>query len=160
VDAWGIATRITNSDTTRLDCHNPFSKCSPWRPTPTTASSYTLGLLERLRAECKGLWRASSEAYFRVDELLRELAIPNLHDIPTRLPFRVELWDRQDQNVRWVVAAASTVAIAHAALDTAIANFPDQRFTLRNGIHVIRAYPQEKRSGDTNEGTAPNAAPD
>ena len=43
---------------------------------------YTLGLLEQLRAECKSLWGASSEAYFRVDEMLRELANPNLHDIP------------------------------------------------------------------------------
>ena len=29
---------------------------------------YTLGLLEQLRTECKSLWGASSEAYFRVDE--------------------------------------------------------------------------------------------
>lgn len=101
---------------------------------------YTLGLLEALRTECKGLWGASSEAYFRVDALLRELANPNLHDIPTRLSFRVEMWDRLDQHVRWVIAASSSVAIGHAALDAAIANFPDQRFTLRNGILVIREY--------------------
>ena len=36
---------------------------------------HTLGLLERLRAECKDLWGSSSEVYFRVDELLRELAV-------------------------------------------------------------------------------------
>ena len=101
---------------------------------------YTLGLLEQLRAECKSLWGASSEAYFRVDELLRELANPNLHDIPTNLPFRVELWDRSDQHIRWVIAASSNVAIGHAALDAAIANYPDQRFTLRNGILVIRHH--------------------
>ncbi len=101
---------------------------------------YTLGLLEQLRAECKTLWGASSEAYFRVDELLRELANPNLHDIPTNLPFRVELWDRSDQHIRWVIAASSSVAIGHAALDAAITNYPDQRFTLRNGILVIRRH--------------------
>ncbi len=101
---------------------------------------YTLGLLEQLCAECKSLWGASSEAYFRVDELLRELANPNLHDIPTNLPFRVELWDRSDQHIRWVIAASSSVAIGHAALDAAIANYPDQRFTLRNGILVIRRH--------------------
>jgi hypothetical protein len=28
------------------------------------------------------------------ENLLRELANPNLHDIPCDLPFRVELWDR------------------------------------------------------------------
>ncbi len=32
----------------------------------------TLGLLEHLREECKGLWGASSEAYFRVEKLLRQ----------------------------------------------------------------------------------------
>lgn len=101
---------------------------------------HTLGLLETLRAECKSLWGASSEAYFRVDELLRELANPNLHDIPTRLPFRVELWDRNNQHVRWVIAASSSIAIGHAALDAAIAGYPDQRFTLRNGALVIREY--------------------
>ena len=39
---------------------------------------HTLGLIEQLRAECKGLWGASSSAYFRVDELLRELRNPML----------------------------------------------------------------------------------
>lgn len=99
---------------------------------------YTLSLIEQLRAECHQLWGTSSKLYHRVDELLRELANPNLHDIPTRLPFRVEMWDRADQNIRWVLAASSSVAIGHAALDAAIANYPGQRFTLRNGILVIR----------------------
>ncbi|MGH6673787.1 MAG: hypothetical protein ACRECV_17705 [Xanthobacteraceae bacterium] len=72
--------------------------------------------------------------------MLRELANPNLHDIPTRFPFRVELWDRNDLHIRWVIAASSSVAIGDAALDAAIANYPDQRFTLRNGILVIREH--------------------
>jgi len=72
---------------------------------------------------------------------LRELAKPNLHDIPTRLPFRVELWDRHDRHIRWVIAASSSAAVEHAALDAAIANFPGRRFTLRNGVLVIREHP-------------------
>ncbi len=32
---------------------------------------HTLGLLERLRTECKVLWGMLSELYFRVDGLLR-----------------------------------------------------------------------------------------
>ena len=107
-------------------------------PVDDEGQLHTLGLLEQLRDASKGLWGASSEAYFRVDGLLRELANPNLHDIPTQLPFRVELWDRSDQHIRWVIAASSSVAIGHAALDAAIASFPNQRFTLRNGILVIR----------------------
>jgi hypothetical protein len=106
---------------------------------------HTLALLEQLRAECAVLWGTSSTLYHRVDGLLRELANPNLHDIPMRLPFRVEMWDRSDQHVRWVIAASASVAVGHAALDAAIASYPDQRFTLRNGILVIREYaPNEK----------------
>ena len=101
---------------------------------------HTLGLLEQLREESKGLWGASSEAYFRVDAKLRELANPNLHDIPTHLPFRVELWDRSDQQIRWVIAASSSAAIGHAALDAAIASYPEQRFTLHHGMLVIRQH--------------------
>jgi hypothetical protein len=52
---------------------------------------HTLSVLEQLREASKGLWGASSAAYFRVDELLRQLANPNLHDIPRNLPFRVEM---------------------------------------------------------------------
>lgn len=104
---------------------------------PENGQLLTLGLLEQLREECKSLWGTSSEFYFRIDTLLRELANPNLHDIPTRLPFRVELCD---QHVRWVIAAASSVAVGHAAVDAAIACFPDQRFTLRNGIRIIREH--------------------
>jgi hypothetical protein len=101
----------------------------------------SLGLLEELRAGCSDLWGTSSKPpYHRVDKLLRELANPSLHDIPANLPFRVELWDRHDRHIRWVIAASSSVAIGHAALDTAIANYPDQRFTLRNGIQVIRQH--------------------
>jgi hypothetical protein len=99
------------------------------------------GLVEQLPAECSELWGTSSRLYHRVDALLRELGNPNLHDIPTNLPFRVELWDRGDQRVRWVIAASSRVTIAHAALHAAIVNYPHQRFTLRNGILVIREYP-------------------
>src|SRR6476469_9891395 len=68
---------------------------------------HTLSVLEQLRDASKGLWGASSEAYFRVDELLRQLANPNLHDIPRNLPFRVEMWDQSDQHIRWVIAASA-----------------------------------------------------
>src|SRR6476620_5773871 len=77
---------------------------------------HTLSVLEQLREASKGLWGASSAAYFRVDELLRQLANPNLHDIPRNLPFRVEMWDQSDQHIRWVIAASASVAVGHAAL--------------------------------------------
>ena len=49
--------------------------------------------------------------------LLRQLANPNLHDIPRNLPFRVEMWDQSDQHIRWVIAASASVAVGHAAMD-------------------------------------------
>jgi hypothetical protein len=103
---------------------------------------HTLSVLEQLREASKSLWGASSAAYFRVDELLRQLANPNLHDIPRNLPFRVEMWDHPDQHIRWVIAASASVAVGHAAMDGAIANYPEQRFTLRNRILVIRRHPR------------------
>jgi hypothetical protein len=75
--------------------------------------------------------------YRRVDNLLRELANPNLYDI-ANMSFRVELWDRHANHVQWVVAAAGTVSVA--ALDQAIKNWPHERFTLRQGILLIREH--------------------
>jgi hypothetical protein len=109
---------------------------------------YTLGLLEQLRAECGALWGTSSRLYFRVDELLRELANPNLHDI-ANMNFRVELWDRHAEHVRWVVAATGTVSIAHAAFDAAIANWPTERFALRQGIMLIREHGSKGRKDES-----------
>jgi hypothetical protein len=43
-------------------------------PVDGVGELYTLGPLEQLREECKQLWGTSSEFYFRVDELLRQLA--------------------------------------------------------------------------------------
>jgi hypothetical protein len=101
---------------------------------------HTLSLLERLRSECRELWGTSSALYHRVDGLLRELAYPNLQDIPMRLPFRVELWDRNQPQIRWVIAATSSVAIGRAALDVAISTHPHEHLTLRNGAQVIRQH--------------------
>ncbi len=69
-------------------------------PADSEGQLYTLGLLEQLRAECKALWGASSDAYFRVDDLLRQLANPNLHDLNSNMTFRVELWDRHAMHIR------------------------------------------------------------
>jgi hypothetical protein len=108
-------------------------------PSDGDGQLHTLGVLEQLRAECEALWGTSSTLYFRIDELLRELANPNLHDI-ANMSFKVELWDRYANHVRWVVAAAGTVTIGHAAFDAAVANWPDERFTLRQGIMLIREH--------------------
>jgi hypothetical protein len=104
---------------------------------------YTLGLLEQVRAESNYLGQAVHEFYFRVEKLMRELGNPNLHDIG-HLPFRVELWDRYALHIRWTVAACGNVLIAHGAFDQAIKSWPDQRFTLRNGIMVIREHSPSK----------------
>jgi hypothetical protein len=80
---------------------------------------------------------AASKLYHHVDEVLRELINRKLN---TRLPFRVELWDRSGQHVRWVIARSSSVAAGHEALDAAIEVCPDQRYTLCNGIQVIREH--------------------
>lgn len=54
---------------------------------------------------------------------------------------RVELWTADGQQVRWVVAATANVSVAHAAFEAAIRNWPHERFTLRQGLLLIREHP-------------------
>jgi hypothetical protein len=74
-------------------------------PNDEDGQLHTLGLLEQLRAESKELWGTSSELYFRVDKLLRELANPNLHEI-ANMAYQVELWDRHAKHIRWTPSRA------------------------------------------------------
>jgi len=104
---------------------------------------HTLALLEHLRAQSGQLWGRSSELYSRVDELLRQLANPNLHDI-ANMSYRVELWDRHADHIRWTVAASGSIVLAHAAFDAAVAEWPHERFTLRQGIMLMREHPPTK----------------
>jgi hypothetical protein len=115
------------------------------RPLEEDGQLHTLGLIEELRAECKRIWGTSSDLYFRIDELLRELTNPNLRGIFPVGAFQVELWDRHAQTIRWVVAATSSIAIGHTAFDTALTQYPGERVTLRKGIMVIREYPQSPK---------------
>jgi hypothetical protein len=105
---------------------------------------HTLGLLEQLRDQCKSLWGTSSELYFRVDKLLNQLANPNRHDIPSNLQIHVELWDRYDKHIRWVIAATSSIVIGNAAYDVAVSVHPQERLLLRQGIRVIREHVPKK----------------
>jgi hypothetical protein len=105
--------------------------------TPEDGQLETLGLLERLRTDCRDLYGTSSQLSQRVDRLLRQLADPMLQDIPFNLPFRVELWDRHSQHVRWVVSASTNVMIAVGAFEAAVACYPPyERFTLRQPAHI------------------------
>jgi hypothetical protein len=101
---------------------------------------HTLGLLEQLRDQCKSLWGTSTELYFRVDKLLNQLANPNLHDISPNLQIYVELWDRYDKHIRWVIAATSSIIIGNAAFDVAVSIHPQERVLLRQGMRVIRQH--------------------
>jgi hypothetical protein len=105
---------------------------------------HTLGLLEQLHAKSGDLWGRSSELYFQVDKLLRELANPNLHDI-ANMNFRIELWERHAEHIRWTVAASGSIVLAHAAFDAAVKEWPHERFTLRNGIMLMREHPERPR---------------
>jgi hypothetical protein len=116
-------------------------------PADEDGQLHTLGLIEEPRAECKQMWGTSSELYFRIDELLRELANPNLHEIFAVNAFLVEIWDQHAGRVRWVVAAAASITIAHAAFDVAVGQYPGQRLALRKGALLIREYPPKKAGG-------------
>jgi hypothetical protein len=101
---------------------------------------YVLGLIEQLRAQCSELWGTSSDLYHRVDRLLQELSNPNLHEIFPTSAFRIEIWDRYTDHIRWVIAASASITISNAAFDAAIGEYPSQRLTLRKGAMVLREH--------------------
>jgi hypothetical protein len=107
---------------------------------------YTLTLLEQLRAKTGDLWGRSSELHSHVDALLRQLVNPNLHDFEN-MSFRVELWDRHGDHIRWTVAASGSVVLAHAAFEAAIKEWPHEHFTLRQRAMLIREHPPTKNGG-------------
>lgn len=122
-----------------------FSFCSYGiRPPEEDGQLHTLGLIEELRSECKRMWGTSSELYFRIDELLRKLANPNLHEIFSTSAFQIELWDQRTERIRWVVAATASITIGHAAFDAAVGQYPGQRLALRKGAMLIRENPPSK----------------
>jgi hypothetical protein len=49
--------------------------------------------------------------------------------------------------IRWTVAASGSIVLAHAAFDAAVKEWPHKRFTLRNGIMLMREHPPTKRGG-------------
>ena len=116
---------------------------------PDDGQLHSLGLLERLRHDTWLIRGVYDGLHGRVDKLLRELENPNLHDI-ANMSFRVELWDRYALHIRWVVAAAGSVTVAHAAFEAAIANWPSEHFTLRQGIMLIREHPDRAAEQATN----------
>ena len=117
-----------------------FAFCSHDQEPTAEGQVYTLGLLEQFRTECSELWGASSKPSERVDRLLRQLADPNLDDISARLPFRVELKGSVEPAYSLGHRRLGDVTVGHAALEAAIASYPGERFTLRNGILVIREH--------------------
>jgi hypothetical protein len=106
---------------------------------------HTLGLVEALRHDCFEHWEHASEYYFRVRRLLEQLANPNLHDISTSMPFRVELWDDEGIHIRWVLAACGNIMIYRGAFNVATQIYAHQYLTLRQGTHVIERHPPKPR---------------
>jgi hypothetical protein len=66
------------------------------------------------------------------------MANSNLHDIPRRVPFGVELWDRHDPVHFLGHRSAFKLRDRNTAFDATVANYHDQRFTLRNRILLIQ----------------------
>ena len=78
---------------------------------------HTLGLLEQLRDECKALWGTSSTLYFRIDELLRELANPKRYPDPPALERPGARQHREHRRSRGAVselAAESSIPVTIA----------------------------------------------
>ncbi len=84
--------------------------------------------------------------YYRIDTALRQLANPNLHEVNLATAFKIELWDRyRRDHLRMVIAATSSIAIAHAAFDAAIVQYSGERLTLRKDAMVLREHGKIER---------------
>jgi hypothetical protein len=104
---------------------------------------HVLGLLEQLRDALRTYGQGNNELYFRVNNALRELANPNLHEVELATAFRIELWDRYGKgNVRMTIAVTSSIVIAQAAYDVAASEHANEHLTLRKGALVPREHPK------------------
>ena len=75
---------------------------------------------------------------------MRELANPNLHEVNLATAFKIELWDRYGRDdLRMVIAATSSIIVAQAAFDAAVAQFAGERLTLRKGTMVLCKHPKD-----------------
>jgi hypothetical protein len=102
---------------------------------------YTLNLLERLHDGLRDFDKTKDNLYWRIDALLRELRNPNLHQVEPTTAFQIELWDRHGKShLRMVLAATSSIMIAHAAFDAAVKQYATERLTLRKGAMVLRDH--------------------
>lgn len=102
---------------------------------------YTLNLLERLHAALRDFDKTKDELYWRIDALLRELSNPNLHQVDLTTAFQIELWDRYGKDhLRMVIAATSSIMVAHAAFDAAVKQYTAEHLTLRKGAMVLRDH--------------------
>ena len=98
-------------------------------------------MLEQLREDLRLFGNVKGELFSRIDSLLRALANPNLHDVKLTTAFRIELWDRYGgDHLRMVIAATSSITIAHAASDAAIRQYAGERLTLGKGAMVLREH--------------------
>jgi hypothetical protein len=102
---------------------------------------YTLNLLERLHEALRDFGKTKDELYWRIDALLRELRNPNLHEVELTTAYQIELWDRYgNSHLRMVIAATSSITIAHAAFDAAVKQYAAEHLTLRKGAMVLRDH--------------------
>jgi hypothetical protein len=60
------------------------------------------------------------------------------------LNFRVERWTKNGQTVEKVLAVCDDIVAARGAF-AAVAEWPDKRFTLRQGIRVLDEHPPPKQ---------------
>src|SRR5262249_55557517 len=62
---------------------------------------------------------------------------PSLSDPPEELPYRVELWLEDRDNVERILARAVSATLAHAIFKAAQVEHPERRITLSNTGRII-----------------------
>jgi len=102
-----------------------------------------VGLLAELRDSYGGLRNHISYGGTRLDRLFELLASPRLPKLRYDLPFHVEQWD--DKTIIRLVSANATLFVAIGAFETAVKEYPNSRWLLRDGARNVREYEPTSR---------------
>lgn len=105
----------------------------------------TVGLLIGVRDVCRKIADQHARLGHELHELLRQISNPNLHDVETQLTFRIEQCapGQYGECVR-VISVNGSIAVAHAAFDASVREFPSETWLLVWHSQIIRRYEPDK----------------
>lgn len=109
--------------------------------------AHTLDLLTDLRNLCDEINAAHGSFTARLNDLMRQVANPNVHGLDRELTYRVmqlEVTDEQYPETRRAISLNGSGPVARAAFHAAVKAYPTRRWVLRWGMMVMERYDPPK----------------